>query len=162
MAQEVQNGGADNGSARTVTFSSLKPQLFVQAPKAADAVQFYKSAFGAEQVSRTVHPKRKADQELPLILSAELKVGSSFLLVSEQQEDSVASVETENGCVLCLETEDVEGAIANAVNAGAVEVGETTEGESACCGARVGKLKDPFGFVWLICSPVKKSADVDA
>lgn len=67
-----------------------------------------------------------------------------------------------NGVVLCLETEDVEGAIAKAVSAGAVADGEVVEGEGTCCGGRVGKLKDPYGFVWQICSPGKKCADVEA
>ena len=90
MALEVQNGGAENGSSKAVTFSAVKPQLLVEAPKASDAVQFYKAAFGAEEVSRTMHPKRKAEQELPLILSAELKLGPSSILVSDLANDSSA------------------------------------------------------------------------
>lgn len=76
MSLEVKNGGAENGTSEAVVFSAVKPQLFVEAGKANDAVQFYKSAFGAAEVSRSMHPKRKADQELPLVLSAELELGS--------------------------------------------------------------------------------------
>lgn len=62
--------------------------------------------------------------------------------------------------MLCLETQDVDAAIAKAVSAGGVEEGEIAEGEGACCGGRVGKVKDPFGFVWLVCSPpTKKKCD---
>ena len=72
-------------------------------------------------------------------------------------------VKTEGtGCVLCLETEDVEAAISKAVGAGAVAEGEITEGDGACCGGRVGKIKDPYGYVWLICSPAKKCGDEEA
>ncbi|KAK9281961.1 hypothetical protein L1049_004870 [Liquidambar formosana] len=160
MAQEVQNGGAEKAA---VTFTAVKPQLLVEAPKANDAVQFYKAAFGAEELSRTMHPKRKADQELPLILSAQLKLGSSIILVSDLVDDSAAPVKAEGtGCVFCLETEDVEAAISKAVTAGAIKEGETAEGEGACFGGRVGKVKDPYGFVWLICSPGKKCADLEA
>ncbi|KAE8695301.1 EPIDERMAL PATTERNING FACTOR-like protein 9-like [Hibiscus syriacus] len=161
MAQEeVQNGGVEKVAA--VTFTALKPQLMVEAPKAADAVQFYKSAFGAVEVDRTVHPKRKAEQELPHILSAQLELAGSTILVSDTSESS-APLKTEGaGCVLCLETEDVEAAIAEAVSAGGVAEGEITEGDDACCGGRVGKVKDPYGYVWLICSPAKKCADVEA
>ncbi|PSR86307.1 Glyoxalase-like domain protein [Actinidia chinensis var. chinensis] len=163
MALEVQNGGAENGSSKAVTFSAVKPQLLVEAPKASDAVQFYKAAFGAEEVSRTMHPKRKAEQELPLILSAELKLGPSSILVSDLANDSSAPVKTPaTGFVICLETEDVEAAVAKAVNAGGVSEGEVAEGEVACCGGRVGKVKDPYGVVWMICSPTKKCADVEA
>ena len=85
MAQEAHNAGAaPNGAAvKEVVFKVAKPWLFVEAPKANDAVQFYKVAFGAEEVNRTVHPKRKAEQELPLLLSAELKLGSFSFLVSD-------------------------------------------------------------------------------
>ncbi|CAL0328187.1 unnamed protein product [Lupinus luteus] len=164
--QDAQNGGSENAGAvaATVSFSALKPQLFVEAPKANDAVLFYKSAFGAEEVSRSLNPKRKAEHELPLILSAELKIGGSSILVADITDDSASLVKTGgNGVVLCLETGDVEGAIAKAVSAGAIAEGEVVEGEGACCGGRVGKVKDPYGFVWLICSPAKKcGGDVEA
>ncbi|XP_057964727.1 uncharacterized protein At5g48480 [Malania oleifera] len=163
MALEVQNGGANGGESKAVTFSALKPQLFVQAPKASDALQFYKAAFGAEEVSRTMHPKRKADQEQPLILSAQVKLGSTAFLVSDVVDDSVSQAKPE-GVVFafCLETEDVEAALSKAVAAGAVQDGEITEGEGPCCGGRVGKVADPYGFTWVICSPAKECVDVDA
>lgn len=66
------------------------------------------------------------------------------------------------GIVLSLETEDVNAAIVKAVSAGAVAVGEIEEGECASGGGRVGKVKDPYGIVWLICTPAQKSTDVDA
>lgn len=80
--QEAQNGGSEN-TVPAVSFLAVKPQLVVEAPKASDAVLFYKTAFGAEEVGRTLNPKRKAEQELPLILSAELKIGGSSVLVSD-------------------------------------------------------------------------------
>ncbi|KAK6937887.1 Glyoxalase-like domain, group 6 [Dillenia turbinata] len=154
MAQ-VQNGGSE----KAVTFFSVKPQLIVEAPKATDAVQFYKAAFGAEEVNRSLHPKRKADQDLPLILSAELKLGSSVILISDQVDDSLTPSKSEGanvGCVMCLEAEDVEAALKNAVAAGASAIGEIMEGEGACGGGIVAKLKDPYGFVWLISSASTK------
>ncbi|KAE8692123.1 hypothetical protein F3Y22_tig00110858pilonHSYRG00037 [Hibiscus syriacus] len=158
--EDDQNGGVEKVAA--VTFTAVKPQLMVEAPKAADAVQFYKSAFGAVEVDRTLHPKRKAEQELPHILSAQLELAGSTILVSDIAENS-DPVKTEGtGCVLCLETEDVEAAIAKAVSVGGVAEGEITEGDGACCGSRVGKVKDPYGYVWLICSPAKKCVDVEA
>lgn len=63
--------------------------------------------------------------------------------------------------MFCLETEDVEAAVAKAVAAGAVSE-EISEGEGACCGGRVGKVKDPYGNVWLICASAKKCGDVAA
>ncbi|CAA0833542.1 Uncharacterized protein SHERM_28801 [Striga hermonthica] len=165
MAQEVQNGaGADNGSkGDEVASAVVKPWLVVEAPKANDAVQFYKAAFGAEEVSRVNHPKRKAEQEIPLVLSAELKLGTSVIVVSDLTDDDSSLVKSVvTGSVFCLETGDVEAAVAKAVAAGAVAEGEIAEGEGAFCGGRVGKVKDPYGNIWLICASSKKCGDVAA
>jgi uncharacterized glyoxalase superfamily protein PhnB len=165
MAQpEVQNGveaeKAGAGTEAVVKFSALKPQLLVEAPKAKDAVLFYKAAFGAEELGRTLHPKRKADQELPLILSAQLNIAGSTVLVSDLADPTETPSKSEgSGIVLWLETDDVEGGVSKAVSAGGVAVGEIAEGEG---GERVGKVKDPYGLVWSICSPPKKCIDVDA
>lgn len=157
--QEAQNGTENNNGAPAVVFTALRPQLVVPAPKAADAVQFYKDAFGAEEVSRSMHPKRKADQELPLVLSAELQLASSVFSVSDLADDS-AQVKPEGaGIVFCLETDDVEAAVAKAEAAGAAREGDVTEVEGA---GRVGKVKDPYGYVWAISSPAKKVVDVEA
>ncbi|KAF5741314.1 hypothetical protein HS088_TW10G00310 [Tripterygium wilfordii] len=163
MAQEeVKNGGSEKAAA-AVAFTTLKPQLLVEAPKANDAVLFYKAAFGVVELDRTSQSKRKAEQELPLILSAQLQLAGSTFVVSDVDADSDATLKTGgSGCVLCLETEDVEAAIAKAVAAGAVAEGGIADGQDACCGGRVGKVKDPYGFVWLICSSTKKCATVEA
>ncbi|KAL2336731.1 hypothetical protein Fmac_011177 [Flemingia macrophylla] len=161
--QDAQNGGSETAASAAVSFLAVKPQLLVEAPKANDAVLFYKAAFGAEEVARSLNPKRKAEHELPLILSAELKIAGSTILVADVVDDSASPAKAGgNGVVLCLETEDVEGAIAKAVSAGAAAEGEVVEGEGACCAGRVGKVKDPYGFVWLIFTPGKKCADVEA
>ncbi|KAL8170253.1 hypothetical protein V2J09_022057 [Rumex salicifolius] len=148
---EVQNGG--KATAPVVSFSAFKPQLVVEASKAVDAVEFYKSAFAAEEIGRTTNPKRKADQELPLLLSADLKLGSSIFSVSGAEDDS--SVKNASGCLFSLETEDVEAAIKKAVSAGAVAEGEVVEGEGVSPAVRMGKVKDPYGFIWMIGSAAK-------
>ncbi|KAI3806189.1 hypothetical protein L1987_22085 [Smallanthus sonchifolius] len=163
MATEATNGAAP--AAHPVTFTALKPQVFVEVSKVNDAVAFYKAAFGAEEVNRVIHPKRKADQELPLLLSAEIKLGSSTILISDLADNSTAPVKaTGTGLVFCLETKDIDAAVEKAMKAGAVAESEVTEaeGEGACCGGRVGKVKDPYGIVWLICTPAKKCGDVEA
>ncbi|KAL4558516.1 hypothetical protein LXL04_036717 [Taraxacum kok-saghyz] len=88
MATEATNRAAS--AAQPVTFTGLKQHLFVEASKANDAVAFYKAAFGAEELNRVNHPKRKSDEELPLLLSAEIKLGSSTILVSDLADDSTA------------------------------------------------------------------------
>ena len=88
--QDAQNGGSEKNAGAAVSFVAVKPQLLVEAPKANDAVQFYKAAFGAEEVCRTLSPKRKAEHELPLILSAEIKIGGSSVLVADIVDDSAS------------------------------------------------------------------------
>lgn len=92
--QEVQNGaGAEKAvaSAVSASFTGLKPQLLVEAPKAIDAVQFYKNAFDAVEISRSTLPKRKAEQEQPLISCAQLEIAGSTFLVADLADDSGAS-----------------------------------------------------------------------
>ena len=87
--QEVQNGGAEKATAEAKgkTTSDLIVELAVEAPKAEDAVQFYKAVFGTVEIERATHPKRKADQERPLLLSALLQFGNSKVMVNDRLED---------------------------------------------------------------------------
>ncbi|KAF9606085.1 hypothetical protein IFM89_023108 [Coptis chinensis] len=167
VSVDLHNGENGNGNkvvvtgvTKSVSFFGLKPQVFVEAPKASDAVQFYKTVFGAEELKRDIHPKRKADHELPLILSAELKLGSSVFIVSDSSDESSTALVKSGGYSFCLETNDVETAVANAVKAGgAVVEAEIADGENTCCGK---KVKDPYGVIWSICSGSKVVADVVA
>ncbi|TMW95104.1 hypothetical protein EJD97_009381, partial [Solanum chilense] len=160
VAEEAHNGAGPEKEAtqNALVFTAVKPQLFVKAAKAKDAVKFYKHAFGAEEVGRVNHPKRKVEQETPLILSVELKIGSSIFVVSDlTDEDSTAPVKTAlTGYVFYLETVDVSSATAKAIAAGAIA--EIKAEDGGADGGQVGvKLIDPYGNVWLVCSPVKES-----
>ncbi|KAI4326356.1 hypothetical protein MLD38_031679 [Melastoma candidum] len=87
---EAQNGG---GVAPPVVFTAAKPHLMVDAPRASDAVAFYKAAFGAEELGRSFHPKRKADQETPLVLSAHIVVAGVTILVSDNADAPAPAAE---------------------------------------------------------------------
>ncbi|KAI3992857.1 hypothetical protein MKX01_028156 [Papaver californicum] len=158
---DLTNGSSDttateNVKSTSVSVISVKPQLVIQGSKAAEAIQFFKTAFGAEELKRDLHPKRKADQELPSVVSAELKLGSFVFVVSDLPGGTTTLA---NGCTFCLETDDVNSLVKGAVSAGAVLDGELTEGaEEGCCGGPAGKLTDPYGNVWLICSAKKGQA----
>eukprot|EP01018_Ginkgo_biloba_P006320 Gb_00416 [translate_table: standard] len=167
-ASEVENGkgqqGKENGASKQLTFSVLKPHLIVEAPHAVDAIQFYKRAFGAEEVARSHHPKRKADQELPLILHAHLKFGAAELMVCDEAEEAGADVKSPvnlkgTSAIFHLETSDVDVAFKRAKEAGATEVEEVAE---RAWGQRYGKLKDPYGFVWSLATPIKAEAAAEA
>ncbi|CAL9193571.1 uncharacterized protein At5g48480-like [Musa acuminata AAA Group] len=144
-----------------VALLGFKPQLVVPGMKAEAAVQFYKAAFGAEEIGRVTHPKRKAEQECPLILSAELKIGSSFILVSDCFDatgEENAAAAGGGGIAFRLEAEDVDAAVKKAVAAGAEVMSEVLEEE----GSLLGKVKDPFGVVWAIAAVGKKSPEPEA
>lgn len=83
--------GTANGAISSVVVAAFKPQLMVPSDKAEDAVKFYKEAFGAEEIKRVNHPKRKAEQEVPLLLCAEIKIGGSGLLICDLNAYSPAT-----------------------------------------------------------------------
>ncbi|KAH0923659.1 hypothetical protein HID58_023677 [Brassica napus] len=157
MAQEgVAAAAAANGATvveKSVTFTAYKPQLIVEAQKVGDAVAFYKDVFGATETGHSLYPKRKADQELPHVVSAEIKLAGATIVVSDVSVHSGSNVKTGTVSAL-LETDDVEVAVAKAVAAGAVKV-EVSEGEAD--GGVKGKVTDPFGFSWIFVTPVEKS-----
>ncbi|ONH92699.1 hypothetical protein PRUPE_8G190400 [Prunus persica] len=159
--QDVQNGEGEK-IAPAVEIKAVLTQLVV--PKADDAVKFYKAAFGAVELERSTHPKRKAEQERPFILSAQLKLGSSTFLVSDNTEDSGEPVNVvgSGAIALWLETPDIGAAVAKAVLAGAVSEGEITTGVFSDPDQPVGKVRDPFGFLWFFTSPVAKKAAAES
>ncbi|KAG0456094.1 hypothetical protein HPP92_023882 [Vanilla planifolia] len=165
MAQEaaVSVEHSNGEGVKTVSFTSFKPQLVLPASKAEEALQFYKAAFGAEELSRVYRPKRKAEQELPLIAYAELRIGASSLLICDQSDDFLAAFDGSGaGIIFRVEAGDVAAAVAKAVEAGAVAEGEVVEVEGGCGGGVLGKVKDPFGVIWAITSTGKKGSDVAA
>lgn len=86
MAQE--DVAAANGATvveKSVTFTAYKPQLIVEAQKVGEAVAFYKDVFGATatETEHSLYPKRKADQELPHVVSAEIKLAGATVVVSD-------------------------------------------------------------------------------
>ncbi|KAJ0245485.1 Uncharacterized protein HA466_0179500 [Hirschfeldia incana] len=143
-----------------VTFTAYKPQLIVEAQKVGDAVAFYKTVFGAEETGHSLYPKRKADQELPHVLSAQLKLAGTTVVVVSDVSVNSGSNANKGTMPAILETDDVEAAVAKAVAAGAVKVEEEVVGEDG--GGVKGKVTDPFGFTWIFVSPAKKGENAEA
>ncbi|KAH0908523.1 hypothetical protein HID58_031844 [Brassica napus] len=153
MAQEdvAAANGATTAVEKAVTFTAYKPQLIVEAHKVGDAVAFYKAVFGAVETGRSLYPKRKADQELPHLVSSELELAGTTVVVSDVSDAKTGTMPA------ILETDDVEAAVAKAVAAGAVKVEEEVGGEGE--GGVKGKVTDPFGFTWIFVAPAKKSEE---
>ncbi|PRQ25359.1 putative glyoxalase/Bleomycin resistance protein/Dihydroxybiphenyl dioxygenase [Rosa chinensis] len=148
--QEVQNGGAEKVATEAKSVAlDLHAVLGVEAPKADDAVQFYKAVFGAVEVERGANAKRKADLERPLI-HVLLQFGSCKVLVVDRLEDELKAHQNSTGLALVCEG-DIEAVMKKVVAAGGItESGGVTEDHAFPGKQYSGKVKDPFGIVWTI------------
>ncbi len=117
---------------------SIAPWLSVR--KSAQAVEFYKLAFDAEEVYRL-----DAGGGVVARLSAD---GAEFWLSDESPEHGNFSPETLSGSSvrIILTVADPDAVFAQALNAGATEVYPVTEEH----GWRIGRVMDPYGHHWEI------------
>ncbi len=116
------------------------PALIIRG--AAEAIEFYKAAFGAVEVSRFTAPDGKG------IMHAEIKIGdSSIMLCDEFPNCGGMSPTTAGGSTgsVYLYLDDVDSVYHKAVSAGA-------KGDmppvNMFWGDRFGKVTDPFGHSW--------------
>lgn len=122
-------------------YHSLTPYLILDG--AAEAIAYYKAAFGATELMRLPMPGGK-------IGHAELQIGDSrFMLADEFPEMGARGPKSIGGSPvgLCLYLPDVDAAFARAVAAGG-----TVERPVAdqFYGDRAGTLVDPFGHKWTL------------
>jgi PhnB protein len=112
------------------------------------AIEFYKDAFGAEEVMRMPSPDGT-------IAHAEMQVGDSKLMLSDPFPQSSVRPPSERGgptASIFMYCEDVDAAFEQAKRAGATVV---TELEDMFWGDRFGSLADPFGHVWSLAQHVE-------
>jgi uncharacterized glyoxalase superfamily protein PhnB len=123
-------------------YHTLTPHLVVNdAPKAID---FYKKAFGAEEITRMTGPDGKS------VMHAELKIGDSrFMLAGEFPQMGCLSPQSLKGTpvTIHLYVTDVDAAFKRATTAGATP---TMPVADMFWGDRYGKLTDPFGHHWSV------------
>ena len=108
-----------------------------------EAIEFYKKAFGASERGRLLMPSGK-------IGHAEIVIEGSLLMLAEENiEWGNRSPETIGGNPMSfgLYVKDVDQAFKKAVDAGATIVMGI---EDMFYGDRVGQVKDPFGYKWMI------------
>ena len=114
----------------------------------AKAIEFYKAAFGAVELSRVEAPDGA--------VVAQLSVGASdFWLADESPEHQNFSPETLSGATarLLLVTDDPDALFDRAVIAGGKVVWPVADQRY---GWRVGRLVDPFGHHWEIGKPLAR------
>jgi PhnB protein len=130
-------------------YRTITPYLTVH--DAAQAIDFYKEAFGAEERYRMTLPDGKT------VAHAELKIGDSiFMLSDEMPGQSCEPSAAGESCVgFYLYVNDVDKVFERAVAAGA-KVKEPLKDEF--WGDRVGQIIDPAGHIWSLATHIE---DVD-
>jgi PhnB protein len=113
---------------------------------AAKAIDFYREAFGAEEIMRLPGPSGR------LMHASVMINGAMVLLVDEMPEHGVLGPARLGGTpvTLHLVVPDVDAVFARAVEAGATP---TMAVADQFWGDRYGVLKDPFGHSWSIATP---------
>jgi PhnB protein len=128
-------------------YHSVTPSIIVRG--ASEAIDFYKRAFGAEEVGRMPGPDGK-------IMHAEIRIGDSLLMLSDEnpQWGALSPLST-NGLSSSLHiyVDDADAAFERALRAGATVRYPI---EDAFWGDRYGKVTDPFGHEWGIATRMKE------
>jgi PhnB protein len=121
---------------------SLSPYMTVKG--AAEAIEFYKSVFGAEELFRLTDP---GDGRVG---HAELRFGQALLMVSDEYPDFGALGPEQFGgspVKLHVYVADVDSVFARALELGATELRPVKD---QFYGDRTGMLVDPFGHTWSV------------
>jgi len=134
-------------------YPPLIPFLAVQG--GLEALEFYKKAFGARELSRETTPDGR-------LITGRIRIGSSMLMLSDVfAGDDVIAPSSAGATTVTLQlyTKDVDRAWDRAVAAGAkvvIPLDETYWGE------RHGHLIDPFGHHWSLAMRVRMGREEKA
>ncbi|MGP8124707.1 MAG: VOC family protein [Nitrososphaerales archaeon] len=131
-------------------FRTITPYLTVTG--GALALDFYKRAFGAKELSRHAMPDGK-------ILNAHVKIGDSIVMLSDEFPGSATKSPTSMGSstvTLHIYTKRVDRLWQRAVSAGAKV---TMPLENQFWGERYGQLADPFGHRWSLSQRIKMNPE---
>ena len=122
-------------------FHTVTPAFAVK--NAAKAIDFYRNAFGAEEISRMTAPDGK-------IMHAEIRIGDSIIMLSDEYPGMGNPAPETLGSTtvnLHIYVPNVDAVFDRAVKSGAKA---TMPVADMFWGDRYGKLIDPFGHSWSI------------
>ncbi|MCA9665343.1 MAG: VOC family protein [Myxococcales bacterium] len=120
--------------------ASVTPHLIVD--NAAEAIDFYRRAFGAEEIGRLACPQTGK------VMHADVRVGDSRLWLADADDRFGTRSPRQIGGTatsLHLFVPDVDKAIENAVAEGATLLMPASD---QFWGARFGQVEDPYGHRW--------------
>jgi len=130
-------------------YRTATPYLIVKG--AADAIEFYKRAFGATEILRMADPQGRVGH-------AEIKIGDSVIMLADEHPAmgyrGPRSLGGSSVSIL-LYLEDVDGVFERALKAGAKAQRPVA---NQFYGDRSGTLEDPFGHVWTVATHVEDVA----
>lgn len=127
-------------------YHTVTPYLSVH--NAAQALDFYKRAFGAEEVLRMNDPQGAVSH-------AEIKIGDSIVMIAEESASSgLRSPQSLGGSTVSifLYLNDVDATFNQAVSAGAKSRQPVAD---MFWGDRYGRLTDPFGHSWSLATHIE-------
>lgn len=133
-------------------YHSVTPYLTVN--DAARALEFYKRAFGAQEVVRMDGPDGK-------IGHSEIKIGDSIVMLGDEMPGmGNRSPQSLGGTTagVMLYVENVDTVFNQAVSAGAQVEAPVAD---MFWGDRYGKLKDPFGHSWSVATHMEDVAPAE-
>jgi PhnB protein len=133
-------------------FHTATPSLVVR--NAAKAIDFYKKAFGAEELMRMPSPDGK-------IMHAEIKIGDSIIFLSDEIPNMGGKAPESVGAYtggIYLYVPDVDEVFQRAVDAGGKPTGSVND---MFWGDRVGHFVDPFGHAWTVSTHVADLTEVE-
>lgn len=122
-------------------YHTATPYLIVQ--KGTEAIEFYKRAFGAQELFRLSAPDGAVGH-------AEIQIGDSRIMLADEMPGSeFRSPKTVGGSPvsIMLYVEDVDDRFVKATRAGARAIRPV---QDQFYGDRSGTLEDPYGHVWTI------------
>ncbi len=124
-------------------FHTVTPQLTLD--NAAQAIDWYKKALGAEEVTRAVGPNGE-------IMHAELRIGNSLIMLNDAMGGGKGPKAYGGSPLsLWLYVNDCDSLYNRAVSAGAqVPPGPMSKMADQFWGDRCGTFNDPFGYRWTI------------
>jgi len=127
-------------------YSSITPYLAIRG--AAEAIEFYKKAFGAMELMRMPGPAGKLGH-------VEIKVGDSKVMLADESEKmNFLGPQARGGTPVHIHVyvKDVDATVAKAVELGAKMMRQV---QDMFYGDRTGAIEDPFGHFWHIATHVR-------
>ena len=127
-------------------YHTVTPYLAVD--NAAEAIDFYRRAFGAKERVRMPGPG-------DTVMHAELEIGDSHVMLSDPFPQASTTPPKELGgtsASVFMYVEDIDAVYRQAIDAGASSL---MEPDDMFWGDRFGSVQDPFGHSWTIATHIE-------